>query len=52
MMKFKVTIFATVGILDMTIFADCGVEAEERAIDYATSRNLEVEDVIYVGYRI
>jgi hypothetical protein len=52
MMKFDITIYVTVGILKMTIFADCGVEAQERAIDYATSRNLEVEDLSYVGYRI
>jgi hypothetical protein len=51
-MKFDITIITTVGIVDMTVFAVNGAEAEQRASDYAYSRGLEVEDILYVGYRV
>ena len=49
-MKFDVIIITTTGNVKLTVYAMSGDAATEHASDYAFSRGLKVEDIIYVGY--
>jgi hypothetical protein len=51
-MKFDVIIITTTGNVKLTVYAMSGDAAKEHASDYASSRGLEVEDILYVGYRV